>query len=196
MGGRVFAAQRQHPTRHAVVSLVSVCDHPGVTTDSEFYVSRATHADIEAWCDLASEVGSVFGSATPPGDEWQQRLKTQIDRGTAWCAYPAGQGEMVGGMWLSFQQPDTVTISWLAVRRRFRRMGIGKALVREALSVADGRAVRVVSFGQGHPMQDAALAAVELDLGLGFQQSDERGPDGPDGTPRALFIRGAGVDEV
>jgi ribosomal protein S18 acetylase RimI-like enzyme len=180
----------------AVVSTVDVCDHPGVTVDSGFYLSPATGADVAAWLVLASEVAPEFGTEGPPGDEWKQRLKIHIDRGTAWCAYPAGQVEMVGGMWLSFQQPETVTISWLGVRRRFRRRGIARALVQEALSVAGDRAVRVVSFGEGHPMQDAAFAAVELYQGLGFQQSDERAPDGPDGTPRALFIRGAGVDEV
>jgi ribosomal protein S18 acetylase RimI-like enzyme len=93
-------------------------------------------------------------------------------------------------MWLSYSQPDAVTIEWLAVRRERRRRGIARGLVEEALVEAAGRSVRVVTYGGGHPVKVEAEAAREFYRRLGFEPSAEippKGPYGPDGTPREVL---------
>ena len=120
-------------------------------------------------------------------DKWIAQLQRHIEQGTVWCASTAPVMEMVGGMWLSFTNPDVVTIAWLAVRRDARRRGVGTALVEQALSEAGGRTVRVVSFGEGHPMKEEADLARKLYLRLGFRQSNEVVSVAMDGTPRVVF---------
>ncbi len=155
--------------------------------DSEIVVSLSSPADVPAWRRLASDVEREFGAPMADSGEWIARLDEQIASEGAWCARYDGGSEMVGGMWLADADPDVVTISWLAVHRNDRRRGIATALVEEAFARAAGRPIRVVTFGEGHPLGAEADAARNLYVGMGFEPSDEVAPDGPDGTPRDVL---------
>ena len=159
-----------------------------MTSDTNgIVVVRSTVADVAAWNELASEVEREFGARLVGTEDWTSRLLAHINGGQAWCARSAADSSIVGGMWLSYGSADTVTLSWLAVRSAHRRQGIGRALVETALAVAAGRAMRVVTFGEGHPLQSEAGAARALYLKLGFEPTAEIVPIGPDGTPRAVL---------
>lgn len=155
--------------------------------DPEIVVSRSTPDDVPAWRRLASDVEREFGAPMADSDEWIARLEEQIASERAWCARCDGDAEMVGGMWLADADPDVVTISWLAIRPDHRRRGVATALVEEAFVRAAGRPLRVVTFGEGHPLSAEADAARKLYVGMGFEPSDEIAPDGPDGTPRGVL---------
>jgi ribosomal protein S18 acetylase RimI-like enzyme len=162
-----------------------------VVSEGGITVYRSNRSDLPAWRVLALEVEQLFGAPMANNDNWVARLRRHIDRGTAWCASIAPLQEMVGGMWLSSTNADAVTIAWLAVRREARRRGVGSALVGQALAEAGGRTVRVVTFGEGHPMNEEADAARDLYRRLGFKQSREVLPIARDGTPRVVFSKNA-----
>ena len=153
-------------------------------------VSQSVMSDVPAWRLLALEVESLFGAPMADTDEWIARLRRHIDHGTAWCAR-LGSGPIVGGMLLSRSHPDAVTIGWLAVRSDHRRHGVGRALVEKAVAEAAGRPVRVVTFGEGHPMGPEAEASRMMSRRLGFKPAAEIPPDAPDGTPREVLWRSA-----
>ncbi len=150
-------------------------------------VSRSTMADVAAWSRLASSVEKEFGARLAGTEDWTARLQAHINGGTACSARLEADAPMVGGMWLSYGNTDSITLSWLAVQPAHRRRGIGTALVEAALGEAAGRSVRVVTFGEGHPLESEADAARALYLNLGFEPTAEIVPDGPDGTPRGVF---------
>ena len=147
----------------------SSCDNTTVVSGGGITVYRSNRSDLPAWRVLALEVEQLFGAPMANNDNWIARLRRHIERGTAWCASIAPLQEMVGGMWLSSTNADAVTIAWLAVRREARRRGVGSALVGQALTEAGGRTVRVVTFGEGHPMNEEADAARDLYRRLGFK---------------------------
>ncbi len=152
-------------------------------------VSQSVMSDVPVWGLLALEVERLFGTPMADSDEWIARLRRHIDDGTAWCAR-LGSGPIVGGMLLSRSHPDAVTIGWLAVRSDNRRHGVGRALAEKAVAEAAGRPVRVVTFGEGHPMGPEAEASRVMYRRLGFKPAAEIAPDAPDGTPREVLWRG------
>lgn len=168
----------------------SSCDNTPVVSAEGITVFRSIRSDLAAWRVLALEVEQLFGAPMANNGGWIARLQRHIERGTAWCASIAPLQEMVGGMWLS-SDADTVTIAWLAVRREARRKGVGSALVEQALAEAGGRTVRVVTFGDRHPLKEESDAARDLYRRLGFKQSFEVLPVARDGTPRVVFSRNA-----
>ena len=129
--------------------------------------------------------------------EWNEGLSRSIERGTAWCAVDA-ERTLLGGMTCSRADAEQPHINWLAVRRDARRRGAGRALVTHAIASADGRALRVVTFGAGHPGGTEADDARRLYRALGFVE-ESTGVASPDGTPREqlvwddVVLRGDGI---
>lgn len=144
--------------------------------------------DVLEWQRLAREVETLFGAPMADSEAWFERLTRNIDRRSAWCVRSGPAGRVVGGMWLSLTNPHEITITWLAVDRDHRRRGIGSALIAKALELAEGHSVRVVTFGEGHPMSAAAEASHFFYRRLGFTPCSEVPPEGPDGTPREVLI--------
>ena len=105
---------------------------------------------------------------------------------------------MLGGMTCSRADAEQPHINWLAVRRDARHRGAGRALVTHAIASADGRALRVVTFGAGHPGGTEAEDARRLYRALGFVE-ESTGVASPDGTPREqlvwddVVLRGDGI---
>lgn len=149
--------------------------------------SSSTRTDIAMWKHLAREVEREFGADMASNEKWLGALQKHLDAGTALWATDTLSGEILGGMWLT-ESAATLRIAWLAVFRAHRRKGVGRALVIAAINRSRGRPVEVVTFGKGHPQVAAAKAATGLYHGAEFERVGSA-PDGPDGTPRALFRR-------
>ena len=151
-------------------------------------VSRSLPGDIPAWLRLAEEVEPEFGAAMTSDSGWIEALEAHIARGTALCARVATDDTMLGGMWLEMKK-HSVEISWLAVFVEHRRQGAGRALVDTAIARGGELRVEVVTFGQSHPMVDAATAARQLYTAAGFTRAEHVPPAGPDGTSRIALVR-------
>jgi ribosomal protein S18 acetylase RimI-like enzyme len=142
-------------------------------------VERATPAEIPSWLELADEVGGLFGvdMARDPG--FLAMLERNVIRGSALCVKI--EGRLAGAMLYRDGR-----LSWLAVRRAYRRQGVGRALVAYAIG-AGAREVRVTTFGADHPHPDSQPAR-ELYIAMGFVPSGEKPELMPDGTLREVFV--------
>jgi ribosomal protein S18 acetylase RimI-like enzyme len=145
-------------------------------------VEPATEQDVPGWLALAAEVGDLFGSDMAGNPAFRDILLRGIAAGTAYCVHIGG--EVAGAMLLK-----AGSIDWLAVSKRHRRRGVGRALVAHAQ--AHNSELRVTTFGVGHPHADSQ-AARTLYRRLGFRMRREFGAVGTDGTPREELVwRGA-----
>lgn len=142
-------------------------------------VEQLDEQDMTAWLALAAEVSDLFGADMAGDPTFQAWVRRSIERGAAYCIRI--DREVAGIM-----QYRNGRINWLAVGKRFRRCGVGRALVSHALA-AGAPAVRVTTFGAGHPSPEAQ-AARALYQALGFQASDEPSEVSTDGTPRVVFV--------
>lgn len=142
-------------------------------------VEPATQNDIASWLDLANEVSDLFGADMARDQAFRKWLEKNIARGSASCVRSGS--ELVGA--ITFHN-DRIT--WLAVRRKAQRRGIGRALVRYALESGSSD-IEVTTFGRDHPHPDAG-AARQLYLAMGFEPSARSVEPGPDGTPRQILV--------
>jgi ribosomal protein S18 acetylase RimI-like enzyme len=143
------------------------------------HVEAATEGDIPAWLELAAEVGDLFGVDMAGDPEFHRTLKCNIARGTAFCVRV--DNELAGAM--LFRRG---WINWLAVRKRFRHRGAGRALVTHAISVGENE-VRVTTFGERHPHPEAD-GARGLYSAMGFELTHEAPKPAPDKTPREILV--------
>jgi GNAT superfamily N-acetyltransferase len=104
--------------------------------------------DIPHWMSLAEEVLPLFG----PMPGFGGVLKRKIAQSQAYCARASGQGlPFLGGVLIG-GAGDEHWIRWLAVRSRYRRLGIGRKLMEAAISaVPPGSFLNVDTFAEGHP---------------------------------------------
>jgi GNAT superfamily N-acetyltransferase len=143
--------------------------------------------DIPAWLDLAAEVEPLFGPmVNDPG--FNRALHRNVARRTAFCVREAGgpPGVPLLGALLFSAKPPVYTIGWLAVTQQHRRRGIGRALVKHVLGLAEmpGEFV-VTTFGVDNPAGEPARRFYER---MGFHAA-EPAPDGPQGGSRQIFRR-------
>lgn len=77
-----------------------------------------------------------------PFDEWQQRIKREGFDPTLW--FIALDGKEIAGAALCRYRSGTAWVGWLAVRRPWRRLGLGMALLRHAFGEFYRRGARQV----------------------------------------------------
>jgi GNAT superfamily N-acetyltransferase len=150
-------------------------------------VVTARAEDFLAWLHLAAEVEPLFGPLVGE-PEFEQALRKNIGRGTAFCVReddgPPG-APLLGGLMFS-PKPPRYTIGWLAVTERWRRRGVGRALVEHVAALVEPPAEMIVTtFGPGERTGMAARAFYEQ---MGFEPAGAA-PDGPGGSPRQFFRR-------
>ncbi|QKW19000.1 GNAT family N-acetyltransferase [Kitasatospora sp. NA04385] len=99
-----------------------------------------------------------------------------------------GGGVLLGGL-LVGHHPPVCHLHWLVVDDRARGLGLGRALVAEALArrPAGVRTVEVVTFGADHPGAVASGARVFYER-LGFSPAEATDP-GPEGGSRQVYRR-------
>jgi GNAT superfamily N-acetyltransferase len=115
-------------------------------------VSEAGYRDVRRWLELAAEVEWLFGEMLDSPSFYQALLRN-IERRTAYCVREAGGPPgvpLLGGMLFSPGQADRpeYRIGWLAVAARYRRGGVGRALVEHVVGqVRPPATLTVVTFG-------------------------------------------------
>ncbi|MFX0577183.1 GNAT family N-acetyltransferase [Nocardia nepalensis] len=147
-------------------------------------VRTARQHDIPAFLSLATQVEHWFG---PMVDEpgFHDALDNNIRRGTALIA---SSGPIVlGGLLFGVRRAPTYHVRWLVVSEQARGVGVGRALIMDALHrfVRAPATVEVITFGLGHPAATPARAFYES---LGFTPAEVVAP-GPEGGPRQAFRR-------
>ncbi len=101
-------------------------------------IEKATEQDIEAWLELAKEVEPLFGPMAAEPSFWET-LKKTITKGRGFCIreYESQPGApLCGAIIISCNNNE---IGWLAVAKRHRRKGVGKALLSYAIEKLDKR---------------------------------------------------------
>lgn len=132
-------------------------------------ITRASRSDVPAWLALAAQVESLFGPMVEDL-RFVAALERNIDRGSAYCVRENDQAtdKILGGLMWSAHPPD-YEIGWLAVADGHRDLGIGRLLVRHALSLAPSASVvTVTTFAPEVSGGEAALRFYER---LGFVPS-------------------------
>lgn len=151
------------------------------------HVVTAQSADVTGWLRLAAEVEPLFGAMVDdPG--FLNGLSKHIERQTAVCVRaqdgPPGSA-LMGGLLLSPCYPK-VEISWLAVARRWRRRGVGRALMAHILGIIPPPAeIVLLTFGEGVLLGQPARRFYERH---GFTPG-EPGPVNSAGIPTQVFRR-------
>ncbi|WP_106974120.1 GNAT family N-acetyltransferase [Kitasatospora phosalacinea] len=158
-------------------------------------------ADAAGLVRLAGQVEHWFGPMVDdPG--FHAAVEQQLADGSALVAVDGegggegggedggvGGGSAVLGGLLVGQEPPVCHLHWLVVDAAARGLGLGRALVAEALSrcPAGVRTVEVVTFGADHPGAVAGGARVFYER-LGFTPAEATAP-GPEGGSRQVYRR-------
>jgi GNAT superfamily N-acetyltransferase len=151
-------------------------------------VCPACIADSAPWIVLAREVEGLFGAAFADSEDFQAILRRKIDEGLAFCVReqdgPPG-APLCGGLFFSTKHRPIYKIGWLAVAEKWRRNGVGEALVTHALAlVVPPAEVSVVSFTTNTPGGEPARRFYEQ---LGFAPAELLPGEGPKGEIRQVF---------
>ncbi|MCX5211625.1 GNAT family N-acetyltransferase [Kitasatospora sp. NBC_00240] len=157
-------------------------------------VRVARSMDLAGFLGLAGQVEQWFGPMVDdPG--FRRAVEDHIGRGAALVVdapvdAPAGD-RLLGGL-LFGSEPPLHHVHWLVVSEEARGLGVGRALMAEALSrfAAGGGTVEVVTFGADHPGAVAGGARVFYES-LGFTPG-EPAPAGPEGGSRQVYRRAVG----
>ena len=151
-------------------------------------VEQATISDIPAWIALAEEVEPLFGPLVYSPD-FLSALDRNIARGSAFCIHSQDSlatdaCSLLGGVLFS-SHPPHYRIGWLAVARRYRRRGVGLALMRHAICLIRPPAeLSVVTFGEDVPDGEPAR---QFYRSLGFQPAAPA-PSVPGYGSRMMYI--------
>lgn len=148
-------------------------------------VVKAQPQDVPSWLVLAAEVEPCFGPLVVDAG-FRNALHKNIARGTALCVRaqdgPPGS-PLMGGLLLSPNAPK-YEIAWLAVAARWRRQGVGRALMQYALAkITPPAEVALITFA---PQEHAGIAARTLYESFGFR-AGELGPPNPGGVATQVF---------
>ncbi len=149
-------------------------------------VTVAQLADVAGFLTLAGQVEHWFGPMVNESG-FREALERHIRRGTALCVRRRHDTSLRGGI-LFTSRPPLCQIDWLVVAQADRGLGVGRALVTEAVHRSDSPSlVEVITFSEDHP---AALpsGARQFYERLGFIAA-EPADAGPDGTPRQWYKR-------
>lgn len=147
-------------------------------------VTVARMADVTGFLALAGQVEQWFGPMVDqPG--FRDALQRNIQRGTAMCVRHHDGTDLRGGI-LFNTRPLVCRISWLVVAHSDRGLGVGRALVTEALHRLDSPGlIEVITFSEDHPAATPS-GARQFYQRLGFTAQEPADP-GPDGTPRQWY---------
>ncbi len=108
--------------------------------NEQWDVKIADEHDFDRWIEFAKSVVSDFFEIDLPNDPtFRNGIVKNISRKTA--LYVEYQSIITGAMTYS---PNTSQITWLAVHKDYRRMGIGTALVKHMFSLIPDREEYIV----------------------------------------------------
>jgi ribosomal-protein-alanine N-acetyltransferase len=148
-------------------------------------IERMTAADIDAVAAIEVAAFPAYASpdVPPPHARWTEELARTWTR--AWVARDGG-GAVVGFL-IAWHVVDELHVLNVATAASFRRKGIGRALVGEALAYGRASDVRIVLL----EVRRSNRAALALYQGLGFTELGVRlryYPDGEDAIEMTLSL--------
>ncbi|MGR9470613.1 GNAT family N-acetyltransferase [Rhizobium leguminosarum] len=116
-------------------------------------ITLAGHNDIAPWMLLAEQVIPLFG----PMPDFEAILGRKIAQKQAYCArMSAHKRTLIGGVLIGGTGQEH-WIRWLAVSSEHRRLGVGRMLVKTAISfIPANSSIYVDSFVEGSIGADAA----------------------------------------
>ena len=151
-------------------------------------VMLAQPEDNPAWLDLAAEVEFLFGPMVAD-TSFHAALERAIQRRMAFCVREQAGipgAPLMGALLFSATHAPHYRISWLAVAQRWRRQGVGQALVTHCFGLIQPPAeLSVITFGAD---RTAGRPARDFYERMGFHAA-EAAPDGPEGGTRQVFRR-------
>ena len=154
----------------------------------EMIIFTACREDIPAWNELARQVEALFGAPMAGDEEFQKILRRKIEQGLAFCIreYDGMPGSaLCGGLFFSTRHRPVYQIGWLAVAEKWRRFGLGRALVLHALGLVIPPAeVIVTTFDVDDPEGEPAR---RFYASLGFSPAELLPGDGPNGETRQRY---------
>jgi len=150
-------------------------------------VDIATEADIPGWLDLAAEVEPLFGPLVHD-PIFNRALLKNIRRGTAFCIRenegPPGS-PLMGGLLFSPTRKPVFEIGWFSVADKWRRHGVGLALVRRIFDLVTPPAELIVkTFMEG--VEGGGPARVFY-ARFGFEPAELLPGQGPYGSTVQVF---------
>lgn len=156
-------------------------------------VRLAREPDLAGFLALAAQVEQWFGPMVDdPG--FSEAVVAHIHGGKALVAVDrpadaglaAGQPPLLGGLLFGSDAP-TFHVHWLVVSERARGLGVGAALMGDAMRryVTGPGTVEVVTFGADHPGAVESGARVFYER-LGFIPAEPTDP-GPEGGSRQIY---------
>ena len=102
--------------------------------------------DERAVFDAVEEAFSDHWGHTPRAfEEWIRRTRREDFDPSLW--FLAMDGETIGGVALCRRRPDCGWLGWLAVRRPWRKRGLGLALLRHSFGAFYARGERTIALG-------------------------------------------------
>lgn len=148
-------------------------------------VQVTTEKDVPEWINLAREVEPLFGRMVDD-PKFHSGLRNCIAERRAFCVRdedgPPGS-PLNGGLLFSRKHP-IYKISWLAVSKAKRRMGIGSLLIKYVLGLVEAPdEISVKTFTADNK---EGIPARNLYIKYGFRPH-RKAPPGPDGTCREIF---------
>jgi GNAT superfamily N-acetyltransferase len=152
-------------------------------------VANAEPSDVGPWLRLAAQVEHLFGPMV--GHGFEGAILSNIRRGSAFCVRDSATPEVLAGALLfDYRDSTKYELTWLAVEALHRRSGIGRELVRHALSrTVRPSTVRVVTFGPDHP---GGPDARKFYASFGFVAGAPL-EVGPEGGSRQEFVLEQGI---
>jgi GNAT superfamily N-acetyltransferase len=148
-------------------------------------IRPAREDDASGIIGLAAQVEHWFGPMIgDPG--FQAALARHISRGTALVATAEAENDLLGCLFFTAKSP-AYHVRWLVVAERARRIGVGSALMADAMRrfVTGPGSVEVVTFGADHPGASASGARAFYGR-LGFMPAEAAAP-GPEGGSRQIY---------
>jgi GNAT superfamily N-acetyltransferase len=153
--------------------------------ENNWIVKIAEIQDLNKWLSFAQRVTHDFYDIDLPNDEnYKNAIIKNIKRHTA--IYIEEENKIIGGMIFS---PNQNRISWLAVDPKYRRKGIGTALVKYMFKeLSDRKEYKVKTFIEGEWQSKASHPFYQS---LGFEAKEINYDDTVNNKnhPTLMFIK-------
>jgi ribosomal protein S18 acetylase RimI-like enzyme len=128
------------------------------------HVEPALKLDQKVFGELQAGLEPRLLAGAPAGPYNRSDLPPLLDRRSLFLAAELTGGEFAGFVWAVKDDPSSLRLAQLAVRKHFRGIGLGTQLLRRLLMEArEGGYVRVLA-----PLRGEGLALSHLFEGLGF----------------------------
>lgn len=147
------------------------------------YIGIATEDVIPEWLELAREVEPVFQGSMVENEEFHAFMRSKINKNEVIIARDSDHQDALMGLIVVSHKNNK--ISWFAVLKKYRSMGIGSKLLEYAINELDSRnEIFVTTFREEYEEGKPARHVYQK---LGFEDYDVN--TFHHGQPRSLMRR-------